>query len=100
MGLLFFTLRQFVLARQLGRVVMEVDVFLPDGRIFIPDLTFVATERLPLFDPLDEKIHGAPDLVVEILSEDVARDRSHKFHLYYRNGIPWYWIVDPQTLLI
>jgi Uma2 family endonuclease len=93
-------LRRFVRDQRLGRVFAEVDVFLPDGRGYIPDLTFLSAERMGLLSPDDRKIHGAPDLVVEITSSEPERDRVHKFRVYYENGVPWYWIIDSQTLAI
>jgi Uma2 family endonuclease len=99
-GELSHALRQFVRQHRLGRVFMEVDVYLPDGRGYIPDLAFVAADRLHLLSPSDRKIHGSPDLVVEVTSSTPARDRVHKFRVYYDNGVPWYWIVDSNTLAI
>jgi Uma2 family endonuclease len=93
-------LRQFVRQHQVGRVVMEVDVYLPDGRGYIPDLAYLAAEHLHLLNPTDHKIHGSPDLVVEVTSSTPARDRVHKFRVYYDNGVPWYWIIDSNTLAI
>jgi Uma2 family endonuclease len=92
-------LRQFVRKLQLGRVFREVDVYLPDGRVYIPDICFVARERLhELHSDPDRKIHGAPDLVVEVTSEKPSRDRVRKFQVYYENGVKWYWIIDGETL--
>jgi Uma2 family endonuclease len=99
-GELSHVLRRFVRQQQLGRVVMEVDVYLPDGRGYIPDLAYLATEHLHLLSPTDRKIHGSPDLVVEVTSSTAARDRVHKFRVYYDNGAPWYWIIDSNTLAI
>lgn len=43
-------------------------------------------------------VHGAPDLVIEILSPASARyDRLVKFNLYQRAGVREYWLVDPST---
>jgi Uma2 family endonuclease len=99
-GELSHALRQFVRQQQLGRVFMDVDVYLPDGRGYIPDLSFLSTDRLHLLDPTDRKIHGSPDLVVEVTSSTPARDRVHKFRVYYDNAVRWYWIVDSDTLAI
>jgi Uma2 family endonuclease len=99
-GELSYVLRQFVRQQRTGRVVMEVDVYLPDGRGYIPDIAYLSPERLHLLNPTDRKIHGSPDLVVEVTSSTPARDRVHKFRVYYDNGVPWYWIIDSNTLAI
>ena len=92
--------RHFIRRQGLGRGFVEVDVFLPDGRGYIPDLIFLSTARLHLVDPDDEKIHGAPDMVGEVLSSIPARDREHKFRVYNANGVRWYWLIDPETFAI
>ena len=61
-----------------------------------PDLAVVSKERRSLIG--EKNIEGAPDLLVEILSEGTEkRDRREKFSLYERSGVPEYWIVDPDT---
>jgi len=46
-------------------------------------------------------VHGAPDLVIEILSESSFRiDRVIKLNLYQRAGVQEYWIVDPLKHLV
>ncbi|MCI8842926.1 MAG: Uma2 family endonuclease [Oscillospiraceae bacterium] len=43
-------------------------------------------------------VHGAPDLVIEILSPTSARyDKITKFNLYQRAGVLEYWLVDPSS---
>lgn len=51
---------------------------------------------------LDEKgCHGAPDLVVEILSPGNARHELYtKFFLYEESGVKEYWIVQPQEKIM
>ena len=40
--------------------------------------------------------HGAPDLVVEILSPSTAKnDKGHKKEVYAKYGVREYWIVSP-----
>jgi Uma2 family endonuclease len=48
-------------------------------------------------------VHGAPDIVVEVLSPETSQyDQVEKKRLYERNGVPEYWILDPklQTLTL
>lgn len=41
---------------------------------------------------------GAPELITEILSPSTRRhDRLVKLHLYQREGVQEYWIVDPDN---
>ena len=50
-----------------------------------------------------ERVTGAPDLVVEILSPGAAnerRDRVHKLELYSKYGVKEYWIVNPAERCI
>ena len=98
-GLLFAFLHAFLRKRKLGRIVMELDVYLPDGRVYIPDLAFVAQEKNSMISPIDQKIHGVPTMVAEIISNDAARDRIRKFQVYFENGVTWYWLVT-QSLEI
>lgn len=45
----------------------------------------------------DEYIHGAPDLIVEVLSSEEKRDKVHKKSLYERAGVKEYFVVNPNT---
>ncbi len=100
LALLFVFLRQFIVQNKLGHVSMDLDVFLPNGDLYIPDITFITAGGSAILDPADDKIHGAPELVVEILSNNVRRDRVHKRNVYQRNGVRWYWIIEPNTLTL
>jgi len=43
-------------------------------------------------------VRGAPDLVIEILSDSTRRlDRLTKFNWYRQAGVREYWIVDPAA---
>jgi len=93
-------LRRFAMERKLGTVCMSVDVYLPDGRCFVPDLQFVSSDHLHLISREDQKIHGVQDMAVEVTSSEPERDRLHKLHVYCDNGVPWYWIIDSENLVI
>jgi Uma2 family endonuclease len=52
-------------------------------------------------DRIRKQYWEAADLVMEVVSEsDPKRDRDTKRSEYAQAGIPEYWIVDPQSLLI
>ena len=54
----------------------------------------MATDHLGRFK--ENRLEGAADLVVEIISpESVDRDRDRKFYEYEQGGILEYWLIDP-----
>ncbi len=100
-GVLYFTLRQFARERNLGTVVMAVDVALPTGRGYIPDLAFIRRERESKLLAPDGKVHGAPDLVVEVISPTTkVRDRVQKMRGYFEAGVEWVWLIDSEDLSV
>lgn len=94
-GDLFFRFESFVRPRRLGRVfAAPIDVVFAPRQVAVPDLVFVARDRLHIIGP--KAIDGAPDLIVEILSPSTrGRDRGEKMALYARFGVREYWLVDP-----
>ena len=75
-------------------VVYDVDVYLPDGNVFRPDVSVISD---PALIGEDGKIHGVPELVVEILSRSTMKnDLGIKKNIYARNGVKEYWIVYPR----
>lgn len=71
-----------------------VDVFFEEHETYQPDIVFVSLERAQILK--EDKIEGAPDLVVEILSESTAYyDLKHKKNIYEKHIVKEYWIVDP-----
>jgi len=72
-----------------------LDVRLAEHSIVQPDLIYVSQQRR---DVLQERIFGAPDLVVEVLSPSTARrDLGAKLRLYAEAGIAEYWVIDPAN---
>lgn len=55
-----------------------------------PDLMVVCDQN-----KIQDKIEGAPDLIVEILSKyNKLHDKFDKYHLYQKYGVREYWIID------
>ena len=59
-----------------------------------PDLVIILAERDDIVGR--SRVEGAPDIVVEILSSDRARDLVYKRRIYAEAGVKEYWIVDPR----
>ena len=83
-GNIFELLKSFVRSKKLGKVYLTpVDVVLGD-EVVEPDIVFVSTDRKEIMSK--ERIVGAPDLVVEVLSLSTsARDLRYKWDLYARS---------------
>jgi len=83
-------------ARQtnLGTVLgAPCDVYLDDLNVFQPDILFVAQAHADRIH--DDGIHGAPDLVVEILSPSTAALDRRKRGLLAKGGTVEFWQIDP-----
>ena len=71
-----------------------IDVYFSDKEVYQPDIIVISRERIDIIG--EDKIEGAPDLIVEILSPSTAYyDLRHKKDVYARGGVREYWIVDP-----
>jgi Uma2 family endonuclease len=83
-------------SRRLGEAfVAPYDIVLSDYDVVQPDIVFISKQRLNLIT--DANLQGAPDLIVEILSDSTRRhDFIRKRHLYERAGVAEYWVVDPE----
>jgi Uma2 family endonuclease len=90
-------LNQWSELTDLGETVPAPGIIFTDADNVIPDVVWVSKERLQIL--LDNAGHltGAPELVIEVLSEGVEnqrRDREKKFKLYASRGVQEYWILD------
>jgi len=70
-----------------------MDLYLTEEDRFVPDFMVIC-------DPdkiKNDGVHGAPDLVVEVLSPSTMRnDKTRKKDVYARCGVREYWIVSPE----
>ena len=71
--------------------------WMPSGNLRVPDLTFVAREKLP-GGPVEGFLRVIPDLVVEVLSPgDSQRAILDKVGEYLASGVRLVWIIDPRA---
>ena len=69
-------------------------VFLTEEEHYVPDFMVVCDQSKIQSDG----VHGAPDLLVEVLSPSTAgNDRGKKKQVYEACGVKEYWIVDPAN---
>lgn len=62
--------------------------------MYQPDIIFISNERKNI---VGEKVKGAPDLIVEVLSPSNAfYDLTHKKNIYEDTGVKEFWVVDPD----
>lgn len=86
---------------RLGDVyVSPVDVVLDErrGLVLQPDIVFVAASNRAI---VRDRIWGAPDIVIEVLSARTSqRDRTTKLAWYREYRVGEYWLVDPVSASI
>ena len=101
-SVLYWLLRAYLIAvRPMPGVVLpNISLALSQDRVAVPDLVYVRAERQHLWQ--GRIITGAPDLVVEAMSQDRNKDLIRNRQWYAQAGIPEYWIMDPvhDTLTI
>ena len=69
-----------------------MDLYLTEENRFVPDFMIVCDPDKIRHDG----VHGAPDLVAEVLSPSTTRnDRTRKMEIYARCGVREYWLVSP-----
>lgn len=87
----------FVYENRLGYFLFApLDVVLSDEDVVEPDLLFISNERSAIAK--ESGVFGAPDLIVEILSDSTRRrHETVKLRLYDVMGVLEYWLADPDA---
>jgi Uma2 family endonuclease len=96
LGEFYETLKIFNRTHSLNGLVIlsPMDIHFDEGNIFQPDLAFIKAERVNTI--VKERIEGAPDLVIEVISPSSAYyDLRHKKYTYEKFGVKEYIVVDP-----
>lgn len=90
-------LREYIQSQEAGDVsIAPMDVHLSEDAVVQPDVLYVSPNRSDRIQ--EQKINGAPDLVIEVASPSTSHlDVFDKKQLYEAHGVREYWIVDPET---
>ncbi|OFY65706.1 MAG: hypothetical protein A3H98_12865 [Bacteroidetes bacterium RIFCSPLOWO2_02_FULL_36_8] len=71
-----------------------LDVYLDIENAYEPDILYISKERKEIIK--EDGIHGAPDMIIEILSlSNSYHNTKTKMKVYEKYGVKEYWIVDP-----
>jgi Uma2 family endonuclease len=95
--LLLLSFAAHIEPRRFGHLYFApVDVMFSTSDVVEPDLIFIRRDRLHIYQ--DRIVYGPPDIVVEALSPTSRdRDLGRKRSLFEAEGVPEYWIADPET---
>lgn len=90
-GRIYKLFEDYLEDRSCAAISDGTELFLTEEDRFVPDFMVVC-------DPNKIKrngVHGAPDLVAEILSPSTSkRDKMYKKNVYEKCGVREYWLVD------
>lgn len=95
-GNFFALVRERLRGKSCRVFVAPLDVYLDDFNFVQPDVMVVCDEK-----KIRDRIYGAPDLVVEVLSPATSlKDKREKKDLYEKFGVREYVIVHPEEMLV
>ena len=96
-GNIFNIFKNYLRGKKCRVFVDGIDVHFSEKDITVPDVMIVCNKDIIKKD----RIEGAPDLIVEVLSQSTAKnDIGYKKDLYEKHGVKEYWIVsqtDPSV---
>lgn len=73
------------------------DLYLTEKDRLVPDMMIVCDRDKIKYNG----VHGAPDLLVEVLSPGTYKnDRGYKKNLYAKCGVREYWLVEPASFTV
>src|ERR1044071_268968 len=96
-GRLYRLIGNYLEENPIGEVIVApMDTVFSIDNVCEPDVLYVSHERSSILT--NKHIHGAPDFVIEVLSEFNAKnDKVRKLAIYERFGVTEYWIADPEA---
>ncbi len=102
-GAIYAELRVWSRQSGLGQAAFTPGIIFSEADAVIPDVVWASNDRLAQFLDSSGHLTGAPELIVEVLSnteKDQKRDRETKLKLYSIQGVFEYWICDREQQAI
>ena len=98
LGLMYRIISEHVEKSNIGEAIISpFDVYFEELLSAVqPDLLVVLNENRHILKE-DGYIHGAPDIIIEVLSGNKKRDLVKKKSLYEKAGVKEYFAVDAQN---
>ncbi len=96
-GNFHYELKSWSKVSGLGYTVIGAGLIFGENDDVIPDVIWMSKEKYVALIDDTGHFHGAPDLVIEVLSagtDNEKRDREVKLKLYSNRGVLEYWIAD------
>ena len=95
LGYIFNQIWNSLKEKPAGKVICApLDVYFDENTVLQPDIIYISNENSHIIK--ENGIHGAPDLIIELLSPSTAYyDTKDKKKVYERSGVKEYWIIDP-----
>jgi len=95
-GNFFSILKDKLKGKRCRPLIAPLDVYFDDYNFVQPDVLVICDEK-----KIKDRIYGAPDLVIEVLSPSTSlKDMREKRALYEKFGVKEYIIVSPENMFI
>lgn len=89
----------YVKLQNLGKLLPSpIDVYFNEMNVFQPDIVYINISNLDIINPTDGKIHGVPNMIIEVLSPgNKKHDTETKKNVYEQSGVKELWLVDSEN---
>ncbi|MBI3812994.1 MAG: Uma2 family endonuclease [Nitrospinae bacterium] len=95
-GNFFSILKDKLKGKSCRPLIAPLDVYFDDHNFVQPDVLVICDEK-----KIKDRIYGAPDLVIEILSPSTSlKDKRAKRNLYEKFGVKEYIIVSSEDVFV
>lgn len=93
-GEIFFVFKTFAKSTGGKAYTAPIELYLDEHNVYRPDVLYMSPDSQCKIR--GQRLEGAPELIVDVLSADMSRHDIHEKHaVYARHGVQECWVVDP-----